>query len=292
MAMNYLTACDQQHSVLASAGNARSYPPYGELSAATGPRLAYCGQLRETLTGAYFLGNGHRSYTPLLMRFISPDALSPFAKGGVNAYAYCAGDPINYRDRSGRARVPIDWAPGTGSIRSQMFRNTTGAEGNYQMSNSTQNYNSYSESVLVDPSWGDDATKAWMYASATSAVAHALTGIKQISYNPKAAIANFVAAGVNAVGSGVAGVVHTMGVAGSLPMTDGEQVLSGLGVAAMVGAQIASTSAAVHLSRSKSSANGRQSGNYIEMQVLSSGNSSSVVAAGKSEAGALVRRDN
>ncbi|KPZ22499.1 RHS repeat-associated core domain-containing protein, partial [Pseudomonas syringae group genomosp. 3] len=30
-----------------------------------------------------------------------PDSLSPFGKGGLNAYAYCAGDPVNRSDPSG-----------------------------------------------------------------------------------------------------------------------------------------------------------------------------------------------
>ena len=120
--MQNLTLCDQQHSVLASADTARSYPPYGALPAAIGPRLAYCGQAREASTGFYHLGNGYRSYDPCLMRFLSPDALSPFVMGGINAYAYCAGDPINYQDRNGRIKTPVkhpigganlapDWTP-------------------------------------------------------------------------------------------------------------------------------------------------------------------------------------
>lgn len=138
MAMQNLTVCDQQHSVLASAGAARSYSPYGALSAAIGPRLAYCGQAREASTGFYQLGNGYRVYDPCLMRFLSPDVLSPFAKGGINAYAYCAGDPINYQDRNGRARgrpssttssmsglgtnfdwgkLPVGWNPANNSAR-------------------------------------------------------------------------------------------------------------------------------------------------------------------------------
>ncbi|QXI39702.1 RHS repeat-associated core domain-containing protein [Pseudomonas xantholysinigenes] len=104
MVMNYLAACDQQHSVLASAGIARGYTPYGALPLITGGRLGYVGQLREALHGLYHLGNGYRSYAPYLMRFLSPDALSPFGKGGINAYAYCAGDPINHQDRNGRTR--------------------------------------------------------------------------------------------------------------------------------------------------------------------------------------------
>src|SRR5471032_2916159 len=35
------------------------------------------------------------------MRFNSPDSLSPFWKGGVNAYAYCVGDPVNRVDPTG-----------------------------------------------------------------------------------------------------------------------------------------------------------------------------------------------
>ncbi|QZA53249.1 MULTISPECIES: RHS repeat-associated core domain-containing protein [Pseudomonas] len=300
MAMNYLTACDQQHSVLATADTARSYPPYGALSAATGPRLAYCGQLRETLTGAYYLGNGHRSYTPRLMRFISPDALSPFAKGGVNAYAYCTGDPINYQDRTGRAPGPVlrrnytlpDIGEPGWNLRGNMFRNVTGSEGNYPISSSTQTYSSSSESVLVDPSWGDDAAQAWMYSSAALAVGHTLAGFRQMSHNPRAAVANFGAAGVHAVGTGVAGVVYSMGVAGSLPMSTADQWLYGLGSGLVLGAQIASTSAAVHMSRSTPSANGGRSDNSVEMRVLNSGDSSSTVPAGNSDASRLLRENN
>ncbi|MCY1433952.1 hypothetical protein D9M71_499940 [compost metagenome] len=35
------------------------------------------------------------------MRFNSPDSWSPFGKGGVNAYAYCEGDPRNRVDPTG-----------------------------------------------------------------------------------------------------------------------------------------------------------------------------------------------
>lgn len=63
--------------------------------------LAFNGQWRDRLTGCYHLGNGYRAYNPKLMRFNSPDNLSPFSHGGINAYAYCGGDPINNIDPSG-----------------------------------------------------------------------------------------------------------------------------------------------------------------------------------------------
>ncbi|MFA1026632.1 MULTISPECIES: RHS repeat-associated core domain-containing protein [Pseudomonas syringae group] len=53
------------------------------------------------------MGNGYRAYNPVLMRFNSPDSLSPFGKGGLNAYAYCAGDPVNRSDPDGREFIDV-----------------------------------------------------------------------------------------------------------------------------------------------------------------------------------------
>ncbi|RMR48355.1 YD repeat protein [Pseudomonas amygdali pv. mori] len=47
------------------------------------------------------LGNGYRAFNPVLMRFNSPDSLSPFGEGGLNAYAYCEEDPVNRVDPGG-----------------------------------------------------------------------------------------------------------------------------------------------------------------------------------------------
>jgi RHS repeat-associated protein len=99
----HLLSIDRQRSVLgAGVLNARAYSPYGVMVMPPPPALAYSGQYRDTSTGSYPLGNGHRFYSPTLMRFLSPDDLSPFELGGVNAYAYCGGDPVNRIDPTGR----------------------------------------------------------------------------------------------------------------------------------------------------------------------------------------------
>lgn len=54
------------------------------------------------------LGNGNRVFSPWLMKFQSPDDLSPFEQGGLNAYAYCEGDPVNYLDSTGSFRF-VHW---------------------------------------------------------------------------------------------------------------------------------------------------------------------------------------
>ncbi|CAG8869598.1 hypothetical protein PS627_03599 [Pseudomonas fluorescens] len=68
----------------------------------SGPWLSFNGQPRDPMTGWYPLGLGRRFYNPVLMRFHSADSLSPFAKGGLNAYAYCLGDPVNHIDPTGQ----------------------------------------------------------------------------------------------------------------------------------------------------------------------------------------------
>ena len=64
--------------------------------------LGHNGVLHERVIEWQLFGNGHRAYNPALMCFHSPDTLSPFAKGGLNAYAFCLRDPINAVDPSGQ----------------------------------------------------------------------------------------------------------------------------------------------------------------------------------------------
>lgn len=79
-----------------------AYTPYGYSVAGIG-RIGFNGELRDPAFGFYLLGNGYRIYSPTQGRFCSPDNLSPFGRGGINAYAYCKGDPINWVDRDGHS---------------------------------------------------------------------------------------------------------------------------------------------------------------------------------------------
>ncbi|HWT68379.1 MAG TPA: RHS repeat-associated core domain-containing protein [Pseudomonas sp.] len=103
-----LLVTDQQRSVLQTLGSLPSpriaYSAYGHRSAASGltSLLGFNGERRDAITGRYLLGNGYRAFSPVLMRFYSPDKLSPFDKGGINTYCYCSGDPVNRRDPTGK----------------------------------------------------------------------------------------------------------------------------------------------------------------------------------------------
>jgi RHS repeat-associated protein len=69
--------------------------------------IGYAQSYADRCTRHCVLGNGYRFYSFTLMRFVSGDDWSPFGAGGMNPYAYCAGDPINFSDPSGHA--PWRW---------------------------------------------------------------------------------------------------------------------------------------------------------------------------------------
>lgn len=103
-----LLATDQQRSVLqtlkaTNQRNAIAYSPYGYRPAENGltSLLGFNGERPDPVTGHFLLGNGYRAFNPLLMRFNSPDSLSPFGEGGINTYSYCFGDPTNWSDKTG-----------------------------------------------------------------------------------------------------------------------------------------------------------------------------------------------
>ena len=107
-----LLATDHQRSVInaldANRPQSIAYTPFGHRPAENGllNLLGFNGEQPDSLTGHYHLGNGYRQFNPVLMRFNSPDSWSPFGKGGLNAYGYCSGDPVNQNDPTGHNKVP------------------------------------------------------------------------------------------------------------------------------------------------------------------------------------------
>ena len=96
----------------------RHYAPYGEgnvvardgtaRSMADLQLPAFNGERLDAAAGLYHLGP--RAYDPHLMVFLSADPLAPFDEGGINSYAYCAGNPINLIDPSGLVPKWLAWA--------------------------------------------------------------------------------------------------------------------------------------------------------------------------------------
>ncbi len=119
-----LLVTDDKGSVLsvqeADEDEPHGYSAYGHDPGLPSSRtlLGFNGEALLALHSGYLLGNGYRSFNPALGRFMSPDSLCPFDQGGLNAYCYCAGDPINHTDPSGhlaprawRAPTTAQWRP-------------------------------------------------------------------------------------------------------------------------------------------------------------------------------------
>lgn len=73
------------------------------------------GERPDPVSGTIHSGNGYRAYNPISMRFHCPDSRSPFDIGGINPYAYCAGDTINRTDPSGHFSLG-QWAGMTAGL--------------------------------------------------------------------------------------------------------------------------------------------------------------------------------
>ncbi|WP_346829706.1 RHS repeat-associated core domain-containing protein [Pseudomonas abietaniphila] len=103
---NLLLVSDSRDTVLGEIDqqrlHAHAYTAYGhrDIAPQTASHLGFNGERCED-AGGYLLGAGYRAYNPVLMRFHSPDSLSPFDAGGWNSYAYCVGDPVNFVDPTG-----------------------------------------------------------------------------------------------------------------------------------------------------------------------------------------------
>lgn len=108
-----LFATDQAHSLLQTVSGINrlqfEYTVYGHHPAESGLSrlLGFNGESPDDITGNYPLGRGNRFYNPVLMRFMTPDELSPFDEGGINSYAYCQSDPINFTDPTAKTRLPL-----------------------------------------------------------------------------------------------------------------------------------------------------------------------------------------
>jgi RHS repeat-associated protein len=122
-----LLASDRSQSVIAEVADSTinniAYSAYGERSAQqeVATQLGFNGQLREARIGWYMLGNGYRAYNPRLMRFHSPDSWSPFGRGGLNLYMYCAGEPVMNSDPTGHIRQPMPWTGKFTKLRGELY---------------------------------------------------------------------------------------------------------------------------------------------------------------------------
>ncbi|MFJ2688980.1 RHS repeat-associated core domain-containing protein [Pseudomonas sp. NPDC087336] len=162
-----LLATDQQQSVLnaldANQPNPIAYTPYGHR-----PRenrllslLGFNGELPDPLTGHYHLGKGYRQFNPVLMRFNSPDSWSPFGKGGLNAYMYCAGDPVNRADPTGHMLKSFFKARRTPSPSRNATAVPTDASSSRSSTEALQNKNK--NKILVDILKGDKGKRILVY---------------------------------------------------------------------------------------------------------------------------------
>ena len=87
----------------------------------------------DTETGFYYLNS--RYYSPVWRRFISPDStsyLDPETPNGLNLYAYCNNDPVNYSDPSGNFAISIGFLIASMAIGAAIGAGVSGGIAYYQ----------------------------------------------------------------------------------------------------------------------------------------------------------------
>ncbi|MCC9006136.1 RHS repeat-associated core domain-containing protein [Pseudomonas putida] len=114
-----LFATDEMDSVLVVSTpdgkqNNHNYTPFGynDKLPSGSTAMGFNGEFILDNMHLYLLGQGHRGFSTEMRRFIGPDnAESPFARGGVNAFAYCLNDPVNRKDETGMWSIfkPRTW---------------------------------------------------------------------------------------------------------------------------------------------------------------------------------------
>ena len=92
-----------------------SYDPFGKVESVTGSKASTLGVINSMLYKGYYYDVetqlywvSSRYYSPELCRWISPDSieyLDPESINGLNLYAYCGNDPVNYYDPSGHFAI-------------------------------------------------------------------------------------------------------------------------------------------------------------------------------------------
>lgn len=104
-----LMATDLELSVLSASNIGRQVFAYDAFGWCVSEHALACfkGIFSEPGSRFYLAGGGYRAYLSSIRHWASPDRLSPFARGGLNAYSYVNADPVNYVDPNGEAAFRV-----------------------------------------------------------------------------------------------------------------------------------------------------------------------------------------